>query len=203
MGRQYEFNREETLTKAMQVFWHKGYKATSMNDLVKEMGIQPGSIYNAFGDKHSLFLAAIEHYGEVVTENTLKKLNTSGSPIENIKSFFNEIISKPMDKQCKGCLIVNTVVELAPHDDESARIVKVILKKIEKAFYDCLKKAVESGEISKEKDIKALSRYLASSTHGLLVTGKSNASKEELKDIVKVVISTLIGNGLDPEKNSG
>ena len=191
MGRQYEFNREETLTKAMQVFWQKGYKATSMKDLVEEMGIQPGSIYNTFGDKHSLFIAAIEHYGEVVTTNTLKMLGTEGSPLENIKNFFNEMISRPMDKQCKGCLIVNTVVELAPHDDESAKVVSVILRKIEKAFYDCLKKAVELGEIPPDKDINALSRYLASSTHGILVTGKSKASKEELEDIVDVVLSAL------------
>lgn len=191
MGRQYEFNREETLTKAMQVFWLKGYKATSMKDLVEEMGIQPGSIYNTFGDKHSLFLSAIEHYGEVVTKNTLEMLSAEGSPTENIKRFFKETISRPMDKQCKGCLIVNTVVELAPHDEESARVVHTILQKIEKAFYNCLKKAVEIGEISREKDIKALCRYLASSTHGLLVTGKSRATKEELEDIVKVVLESL------------
>ena len=191
MGRNFEFNREETLTRAMHVFWQKGYKATSMKDLVEEMGIQPGSIYNSFGDKHSLFLEAIEHYGEVVTTNTLKTLSREGSPTENIKRFFNEMISLPMDKQCKGCLIVNTVVELAPHDDESARVVNTILKKIEKSFYNCLAKAVEMGEISEKKDIKALSRYLASSTHGILVTGKSKASKEDLEDIVKVVLLVL------------
>lgn len=191
MGRQQEFNREETLNKAMHVFWQKGYKATSMKDLVEEMGIQPGSIYNTFGDKHSLFIAAIEHYGDVVTTNTLRMLSAEGSPTGNIKKFFNEMISRPMDKQCKGCLIVNTVVELAPHDDESAKVVNEILRKIEMAFYDCLIKAVELGEISKEKDIKALSRYLASSTHGLLVTGKSKADREELEDIVKVVLKVL------------
>ena len=75
MGRHYEFNKEETLTKAMQVFWRKGYKATSMKDLIEEMGIQPGSIYNTFGDKHSLFIESIKHYGEVVTSNTIKILN--------------------------------------------------------------------------------------------------------------------------------
>ncbi|MGI9535039.1 MAG: TetR/AcrR family transcriptional regulator [Thermodesulfobacteriota bacterium] len=203
MGRQYEFNRDETLTKAMHVFWQKGYKATRMRDLVEEMGIQPGSIYNTFGDKHSLFIAAIEHYGEVVTTNTLKMLSAKGSPTENIKRFFKEMISRPVNKQCKGCFIVNTVVELAPHDEESASIVNAILQKIERAFFNCLNKAVEFGEISGEKDIKALSRYLASSTHGLLVTGKSKAGKEELEDIVKVVLSTLESKSLDPESISG
>lgn len=191
MGRNYEFNREETLNRAMQVFWQKGYKATSMKDLIDEMGIQPGSIYNTFGDKHSLFLEALNHYGDVVTTNTLKLLEKEGSPLENLKSFFNEIVIRPADKKCRGCLVVNSVVELSPHDDETADIVKNIMKKIESSFYNCLLNAQIKGEIPDNKDIKALSRYFASSTHGLLVTGKANASQEELQDVVDVIFESL------------
>lgn len=191
MGRNYEFNREETLNRAMQVFWQKGYKATSMKDLIDEMGIQPGSIYNTFGDKHSLFLEALNHYGDVVTTNTLKLLEKEGSPLENLKSFFNEIVIRPADKKCRGCLVVNSVVELSPHDDETAVIVKNIMKKIESSFYKCLLNAQRNGEIPENKDIKALSRYFASSTHGLLVTGKANASQEELQDVVDVIFESL------------
>lgn len=191
MGRNFGFNREETLNKAMQVFWQKGYKATSMKDLIEEMGIQPGSIYNTFGDKRSLFIEAIRHYGRVVTSNALKRLESEVSPIENLKEFFNEIITRPMDKKSKGCLIVNTVVELAPHDEQTAGIAREIMKKIESAFYTCLKNAQTQGEIPGNKDIKALSRYFASSTHGILVTGKSRASREELQDIVNVIFDSL------------
>jgi len=191
MGRHYEFNREETLSKAMRVFWQKGYKATSMKDLVDEMGIQPGSIYNTFGDKHTLFLESIKHYGQVVTSNTIKILNEGDSPIENIRGFFNEMIKRPYDKRCMGCFVVNSVVELAPHDEQTAELVNGILKNIEAAFYDCLKKAQELGEISQESNIKALASYFASCTHGLLVTGKSDASTQEMKDIVDVILSTL------------
>ena len=191
MGRNFEFNREETLNKAMQVFWQKGYKATSMKDLVDEMGIQPGSIYNSFGDKHSLFLEAVRHYGDVVTTNALKSLESEGSPVQNLRNFFNDMVSLPGDKKCRGCLIVNSVVELSPHDKETATIVKSIMKRIEKSFYNCLSRAQELGEIDSSKDIKALSRYFASSTHGLLVTGKSNASKEEMQDVVNVIFESL------------
>lgn len=191
MARTQEFNREETLTRAMQVFWQKGYKATSMKDLINEMGIQPGSIYNAFGDKHTLFIEAVKHYGDVITSNAIKTLMQDGSPIRNLRLFFNEFVERPMDKKCIGCLVVNSVVELAPHDKEAERVVKSILNKIESAFYNCLQRAKKSGEISPDKNIKALSRYFASSTHGLLVTGKANATKEEMKDIVDVILSTL------------
>ena len=191
MGRNYEFNKEEILTKSMEVFWQKGYKATSIKDIIDITGLQPGSIYNTFGDKHSLFIAAVEHYGNVITTNANKTLKAGGSPIENIKKFFEEITNRPMDKRCNGCLIVNTVVELAPHDNQTARVVKNILKKIEAAFYDCLERAVEMGEISPDTNIEALSRYFASSTHGVLVTGKTKASKKEMDDIVNVILSTL------------
>jgi TetR/AcrR family transcriptional regulator, transcriptional repressor for nem operon len=191
MGRPYEFNREEKLSRAMDVFWEKGYKATSIQDLVDHMGIRRGSIYNTFGDKHSLFIQAIKHYGEVVTFNTIKLLDSEGSPLENIERFFNEIVNTSTYKKSKGCLISNTVVELAPHDEESATVVRDILSKIEVAFLNCLNKAIKLGELPKEKNAKVLSRFFASSTHGLIVVGKSAASKNELKDIVNVILSTL------------
>ena len=133
MGRPYEFDRAQTLSKAMEVFWEKGYKATSIDDLVDKMGIQRGSIYNTFGDKRALFLSAVEHYGDEVTSKTLKVLEAKGSPTGNIKKFFNTIVSTPPGRRSRGCLISNTVVELAPHDEEVARVVRGIMKKIQAA----------------------------------------------------------------------
>ena len=116
MGRPYEFDRQETLSRAMEVFWEKGYKATSIQDLVDRMGIKRGSIYNTFGDKHALFLAAIEHYGESVTSEMVKVLEAPGPAIENLYKFYSRLLRTPRENRMKGCLISNTVVELAPHD---------------------------------------------------------------------------------------
>lgn len=191
MGRPHEFNRQNTLSKAMDVFWEKGYKATSIQDLVDRMGIKRGSIYNTFGDKHSLFISAIRHYGEVVTSQTIKVLDSPGSPIENIERFYFELISKSSDGKSKGCLISNTVVELASHDKEAAKEVKILLKKIEMVFFNCLNKAVELGELPAGTDTKVLSRFFAASTHGLIVIGKSDIRRRQMKDIVDVILSTL------------
>lgn len=191
MGRPYEFDKNETLSKAMDVFWEKGYKATSIDDLVDRMGIQRGSIYNTFGDKRELFLSAVEHYGDVVTTRTLKVLEADGSPIENIKKFFDIIVNTPPDRRSKGCLISNTVVELAPHDEEVAGVVKGIMKKIQTAFQNCLERAVEAGELPETTNTRVLSNFLATSTHGLIVTGKSIPDKKQLKDVVDVIVSTL------------
>lgn len=191
MGRPYEFDREETLSKAMELFWEKGYKATSIEDLVDRMGIKRGSIYNTFGDKHSLFIAAVEYYAKEVTSRTIKILESPGSPLENIKLFFETIVNTPSDKKTRGCLISNTVVELAPHDEEIADTVRIILERIQNAFLHCLDKAVELGELPEDTDTKALSHFLATSTHGLIVTGKSAVDNKQVKNVVDVILSTL------------
>ena len=191
MGRPYEFDREETLSKAMDVFWEKGYKATSIQDLVDHMGIKRGSIYNTFGDKHSLFVAAVKYYGEEVTSRTIKVLESEGSPVGNIRLFFETIVNTPSERKTKGCLISNTVVELAPHDEQVAETVKQILDKIQSAFLNCLNRAVELGELPKDTNTKVLSQFLATSTHGLMVTGKSSLDPKEVKDVVDVILSTL------------
>ena len=191
MGRPYEFDRNETLSKAMEVFWEKGYKATSIDDLVDRMGIQRGSIYNTFGDKRELFLSAVEFYGNEVTSRNLKVLEAEGSPVGNIKKFFELIVSTPPDRRTRGCLISNTVVELAPHDDEVARVVKGIMKRIQSAFLECLEKAVEQGELPESTNTRVLSNFLATSTHGLIVTGKSTPDKKQLQGVVEVILSTL------------
>ncbi|MEQ9618509.1 MAG: TetR/AcrR family transcriptional regulator [Deltaproteobacteria bacterium] len=191
MGRPYEFDREETLSRAMDVFWEKGYKATSIDDLVNRMGIKRGSIYNTFGDKHSLFIAAVEYYGEAVTSEMIKVLESPGSPLKNIHKFFDRVVNSPQDRKIRGCLISNTVVELAPHDDKVAEVVKGILARIQSAFLNCLDRAVEKGELPEDTDTVVLSHFLATSTHGLIVTGKSASNPEQLKKVVNVILSTI------------
>lgn len=191
MGRPYEFDREDTLSKAMDVFWEKGYKSTSIDDLVNRMGIKRGSIYNTFGDKHALFISAVERYGEVITSTTLSVLGAEGSPLSNIKKFFDVIVSTPPDRKSKGCLISNTVVELAPHDEEVAEVVNGILNKIQSAFLSCLDRAAENGELLPATNTRVLSHFLAASTHGLIITSKSAADRQQLKDVVDVILSTL------------
>jgi len=118
MGRPYEFDREETLSKAMELFWEKGYKATSIEDLVDRMGIRRGSIYNTFGDKHYLIIAAVEYYAKEVTSRTIKILKYPGSRLERIKLLSETIVNTPSDKQMSVCIIRNTAVDKYPHTDK-------------------------------------------------------------------------------------
>ncbi len=191
MGRPYEFDKEETLSKAMEIFWEKGYKATSIQDLVDHMGIKRGSIYNTFGDKHSLFIASLEFYAEQFTYKRIAVLEQEGSSLDNIKRFFDNVVNIPMERKTRGCLISNTVVELAPHDEKVAACVRIMLERMQTAFLNCLNRAVEAGELPSDTDTQVLSRFLATSNHGLMITGKSVLNPEEIKDVVDVILSTL------------
>src|ERR1051325_10236665 len=121
MGRPREFDREKALDRAMQLFWCKGYEATSVQDLLNVMGINRGSFYDTFGDKRSLFLASIDRYNETFLAKLRAELNAPGSAKRAIVRTIEELASRAAsDAQRRGCLMTNSAVELAPHDAEAA-----------------------------------------------------------------------------------
>jgi TetR/AcrR family transcriptional repressor of nem operon len=90
-GRKLEFNREQALEKAMELFWAKGYNAVGLRELLQQMGIQRQSLYNTFGCKHTLFLEAVQHYGQTVVCRIKGQLNQPGSPLENLRCVLQKI----------------------------------------------------------------------------------------------------------------
>ncbi|TWT80524.1 HTH-type transcriptional repressor ComR [Planctomycetes bacterium CA13] len=190
-GRPTEFDREEALEKAMGLFWRKGYEATGLADLTKEMGIGRQSLYNAFGDKHSLFVAAVKNYGNWTVQQFTTTLQQPGSPIGNIQKLVQSIVSFAKSGDNCGCLLTNSMVELSPHDEEVAELVRSTNKRVLKAFQGALDQAVEAGEISGDTDTRAVARFLNSTIHGMVVMGKNGSSKAALNDIVKIALSKL------------
>jgi TetR/AcrR family transcriptional regulator, transcriptional repressor for nem operon len=192
MARRKEFNREEVLEKAMETFWCKGYEATSIEDLVKQMGINRGSLYDTFGDKRTLFLEAIAHYDNTVTSKAIAKLQAPGSAKQAIANYFQELVDRSIaDRQRRGCLLTNSVVELGPHDPDAASHLAANLQRLETAFYKALVKARDEGEISYHKDIRALARFFTSSLQGLRVMSKVNPDPLTLRDISHAIVSVL------------
>ena len=190
MGRHLKFDRDEALQKAMRLFWERGYNGTSIQNLIDEIGIKPGSFYNTFKDKHSIFLESLNLYGDFILSYSRDTLNNDRSPVENINTFFRDIATIP-DFKSKGCLIVKTIVEVVPKNDEVLGIVNKILNELKSCFYQCLKRGQELGEIPKDKDIRALSSFFASATDGLILSGKTKISNREMNSIVKVIVSTV------------
>lgn len=192
VGRPKQFERIEALTSAQEVFWTKGYEATSVQDLVDTMGVNRGSLYNTFGDKHALFVEAVEHYLNDRTSRMVEILSAGRSPLAGIQGFFNMVVDNlTSGNGCRGCLITNAAVELAPHDEEVADVVRRSLKIMERAFRDQLNRAINEGEISGESDTRMLARFLLTSLHGVVVMGKASAGKATLKDAVRATLSVL------------
>jgi len=192
IGRPTEFDRQDALEKAMGLFWRNGYEATGLTDLTNEMGIGRQSLYNAFGDKHSLFVEAIKHYVSRNSQPLIGILQAPGSGVSNIGKALEAVVSIATSGDCCGCLVTNSIVELAPHDEEVAEVVRSALNRMEKAFKNAVDRAVESGEIPANTDTRAVARFLNTTLHGMVVLGKASASKTVLRDVVKIALSKLL-----------
>ena len=192
VGRPRQFEHDKALGAAMGVFWVKGYEAASVQDLLDAMGINRGSMYDSFGDKHDLFIKAIEHYGRTIMAEVLDTLEADGSPLGNIRRLMHRWASTGTDrKQCRGCLLGNTVVELAPRDAQVARLAGSMLGKLEKSLQRALQRAVAAGELARNADTRALARFLTSTLQGIMVMAKAGAPPAALRDIAGVSLVAL------------
>jgi len=190
-GRPTQFDRQEALEKAMGLFWRFGYERTSLSDLLNEMGIGRQSLHNAFGDKHSLFVEAVNHYNNQIAQRVLDTLSAPGSALGNIRRALELSASHASGDNFSGCFLTNSIVELAPHNEEVAKIVQLANKRQTNAFKSALDAAVESGEISSDTDTRAAARFLNATMHGIVVSGKASYGKAAIADIVKVALSNL------------
>lgn len=191
VGRPSEFDRQVALEKSMDLFWKNGYEATSLAELIQEMGIGRQSLYNTFGDKHSLFIEAVKHYVSTNGQHIVAALQAPGSPVGNIRKALEEIVEFAGSGECRGCLVTNSIVELAPHDEEVRKVVQTMVNRVEKSIKAALDRAVEEGEISAETDTRAVARFLNCTVHGLVVMGKASANRAVLKDVVNTALTTL------------
>lgn len=191
IGRPVEFDRQEALETSMRLFWENGYEATSLADLLQAMGIGRQSLYNTFGDKRSLFIEAVRHYIDSNGQHLLSGLQAPGSPVANIRMTLGRVVENLAGDECKGCFVTNSIIELAPHDQEVSRLAQLMLKRTEKAFKASIDRAVEACELPGDTDARATARFLNSTVHGLVVMGKASASRSVLQDIVRIALTTL------------
>jgi TetR/AcrR family transcriptional repressor of nem operon len=192
MSRSKDFDECEVLTKAVSIFWHKGYNGTSMQDLVDGLGISRSSLYDTYGDKHTLFIKALESYQMSASKRMSAIVDQSTSAKEAIKQLLNLItIDLTGDQQHKGCFSINATVEVAPHDKEIKEIIEQNDRNAEDVFYKAVKKGQESGEIPAAKDAKAIARFIFNTIKGMRVTAKSITDKSVFEDIIAVTMSVL------------
>ena len=192
MARTKEFEPETALTRAMDLFWRRGYEATSVRDLLDEMGIGRGSMYGTFGDKRTLFLAALERFEETRVSRADEILDGSASATEGIRKLFETTIEGLVSYEPRrGCLLANTAVELAPHDAEVAERISRYVARTEEAFERTLVRAQSTGEIPADKDPKVLARFLVNTLHGVRVLARAGVDRDVLEDSVRTALEVL------------
>ena len=192
MARPREFDTLEVLGKAMDVFWTKGYKATSLNDLIKAMGLSKSSFYLTFGSKNEVFLKTIEHYKNTITAQITSVALLNSPARKLIESLFKRAVSRvTKEGGLRGCFLNNCAVEVALNDAQAAKMINSGFKLMEKTFYLLVQRAQVEGDIDNLKDARALSRYLTNCLNGLLVTAKTNPDPAYLSDIVSMSLTAL------------
>lgn len=192
MSRAKAFNQSDILDKAMQLFWCKGYNGTSVQELVGALGISRSSMYDTFGDKHQLYIAALQHYRNQLAHIMLDMILNSSNIKATIRQIFTFAMQESLaDKLRKGCFMVNSAVEAAPHHPDIAALVQHNMQDIEDAFFQAIHKGQEKGDISHKHDARALARFLMNGVNGLRIAAKYGADRKTFEDIIEVNLSVL------------
>jgi TetR/AcrR family transcriptional repressor of nem operon len=192
MARHKEFVRDEALQKAMEVFWARGYEATSIQDLVEHTGVNRQSLYDTFGGKHALYLAALDRYHEVESRKLFDLLQGPGSVKKALRRLFNGVVEGSLcDKERRGCLMNNAMSELAGRCQATAEKTCRNMEAVEGAFYRALLRGKKDGELKGVREPRAVARFLYSSFQGLVLMAKTNRDRKTLADVVKVTLSVL------------
>jgi TetR/AcrR family transcriptional repressor of nem operon len=192
MSRPKEFSPDDAIEKAMQVFWHKGYEATSMEDLLSAMDLNRGSLYDTFGDKRQLFMKVMDRYCTTFVGPKFSLLDQPGPAIPALRRFIHGMIEGALaDPQRRGCLIANTVMELSPHEKEIAGTLRQALKMAEDTLFQVLARGKQQGELTEDKDPRALAGFLTTMMQGTIVMIKAGTPADAVKQTVETALSIL------------
>ncbi|OXA77730.1 transcriptional regulator, TetR family [Flavobacterium aquidurense] len=192
MARTKEFNEDQALDKAIEIFWHKGYNGTSAQDLVTHLGLSRSSLYDTFGDKQKLFSKALNKYQSDNYVKIKELLETTSNVKETLTVIFKlAVVESLEDRITKGCFMVNSAVELAMHDEEIAKIVSSNQKVMEEVFYAAVKKGQEAGQISTKNEARLLARFIFNTYSGIRVLARAGEKDKQVYDDILKAMFTL------------
>ena len=193
MARPREFDEQVVLDAAVECFWSRGYEATSVRDLIETTGLTGASLYNAFGGKRALFRAALDRYVERSIGERIKRCEAL-PPREAIAAFFDEILRRSLnDRQRKGCMLVNSALEVAPHDPEFRKIIAAVLGRIEAFFLGCIEAGRVQGTIRCSMPAQNVAHHLLGVLMGVRVLARVRADRALLEGVVVPALALLDG----------
>jgi TetR/AcrR family transcriptional repressor of nem operon len=193
MARPRQFDPDEVVDRSMREFWGRGYRETSVDDLVEATGVQPGSLYNAFpGGKRGLFLRALDRYSKLVVPAKLGALEDPGAGLAELRAYFDGLVEDLTTREGQmGCLMVNSAMELAAEDSEVGAIVRTHMQRLERNAERALRNARRRGEVAAHVDPRAKATQLMATGMGLMVVGKTSPGRKVLETIVEAAFDGL------------
>ncbi len=194
MARPREFDETAALEAAMNCFWARGFAQTSVRDLAERMGITSASLYNAYGDKRSLYRQAFVRYLEQTVHDRVARLEKL-PPTLAIRTFFDEIIDRSVDdEQRRGCMLVNAALELAPYDPEFRQVVSEEMVFIEAFFRRCAASGQQDGSIDRTRTQDEVGKLLLSVLLGIRVLARTRPQREVLEGAANAALALLGGS---------
>ena len=191
MARTKEFDPEEALDRALDIFWRRGYEGTSLRDLLEGMDISRQSLYDTFGDKRSLFLKVLARYETLAMEGMIQLLAGKGS-LTAIRGFCEYFLAEiVLDTDRGSCLMASTAIEVGRADPEIQTVVKTYFGRVESAIHAVLAGSMEAGQIAEDRDLRALARHLVNAIHGLGIMGRAGTSRPAMRQMLNAALSVL------------
>jgi TetR/AcrR family transcriptional repressor of nem operon len=192
VGRPRQFDVDEALDAAMEAFWAKGYEATSLTDLVSATGLHKGSLYKAFGDKHSLFVRALKRYLQSMRRAKDDVLADAESPIDGIRAVMHAMVEFLDDSPSPmGCMAINSLIELAPHDSEVKALMLDHLGRMRSSLCEVVEQAQTSGQLSGSRPPELVTAMLMTMLAGLGTTIKTGIGKTDAHMLVDAQLDAL------------
>jgi TetR/AcrR family transcriptional regulator, transcriptional repressor for nem operon len=193
MARPREFDEGVVLDATVQCFWAHGYEATSVKDLMEGTGLTAASLYNAYGDKRAMFRTALDHYIENSIAVRIRRCGVL-PPRDAIRSFFDDILRRSLDdRERKGCMVVNSALEMAPHDAEFRETIAETLKRIESFFLVCVEKGQADGTITSSRSAVGLAQHLLCVLMGVRVLARVRSERALLDGAIRTALTSLDG----------
>ncbi len=192
LGRPLEFDPDKAIDAAVEVFWCKGYEATSMTDLLEAMNLSKSSLYQTFGSKQQLFERCLSRYADRLSAEMAKELKEAKSGRSFIEDTFGGVADTAQQPEgAKGCLIANSANEFGQRKPALATPVRDGLNRFARIFTDAVVKAQAEGSISADADPRALGNYLIGTMNGLRTMIKAGADRHSAKGMVTLILKAL------------
>ena len=192
MPRHAEYDRDTVIAEATAVFWERGYTQTSIGDLVSATGLQPGSLYAAFGNKKGLFLEVIDRYNQDFIGRVRRLRLERGAALPKIRELLQQIVEEAAQGNAgHGCLTVNALLEMSEHDADIADRLQAYNAQLRKAFAWLVKDAQSEGEVVDGQDPNELAAFVINNIWGMRVMCKSRPDRASLEAIVTGVLAAL------------